>query len=163
VQRQKNILCQNRPFTENIMVRILGNMGHKQFFSTEDEMHIANGLLLAAEWGFPFTHMQHIIKRFFDRKGVRIKKFNNSLPCRMWLKGLLSRHKGMLSDRLSENIKKARAMVSAETINFYFDNLEVTLANMPPENIINFDETNMSDDPGQQTVIVRKGAFRKNY
>jgi hypothetical protein len=106
VQRQKNILCQNRPFTENIMVRILGNMGHKQFFSAEDEMHIANGLLLAAEWGFPFTHMQHIIKRFFDRKGVRIKNFNNNLPCRMW---------------------------------------------------------NMSDDPGQQTVIVRKGAFRKNY
>lgn len=59
----------------------------------------------------------------------------------------------------------ARAMVSTETINSYFNDLKVTLANVPPDNIINFDETNMTDDPGQQTVIVTKRgkAFSKNY
>lgn len=134
--------------------------GGQTVFSTKDEMHIAYGLLLAAKWGFPFTHMdlKQIVKQFLDRKGVVIKIFKNNLPGRIWLKGFLNRHKRLLSNRFSENIKRARAMVSAQTINAYFDNLEVTLANVPPENIINFDETNMCDDPGQQTIIVRRGA-----
>jgi len=37
----------------------------------------------------------------------------------------------------------------------YFDNLEVTLAGIPPSNIINFDDSNLTDDPGQKCLYQR--------
>lgn len=43
-------------------------------------------------------------------------------------------------------------------INEYFTELENSLENVPPQNIINYDETNFCDDPGRQKVIVKRGA-----
>lgn len=40
----------------------------------------------------------------------------------------------------------------------YFNNLKITLNGVPAINIINFDETNFSDDPGQVKVVVKRGA-----
>lgn len=40
----------------------------------------------------------------------------------------------------------------------YFNNLKITLNGVPATNIINFDETNFSDDPGQVKVVVKRGA-----
>lgn len=38
-----------------------------------------------------------------------------------------------------------------------FDNIEESLRGIPSTNIINYDETNFTDDPGSSKVIVRKG------
>ena len=54
-------------------------------------------------------------------------------------------------------MKAARAEVSEEIISAYFDNLEQSLNEVPPENIFNYDETNVADDPRSKTVIVRRG------
>lgn len=62
-----------------------------------------------------------------------------------------------MSFRLCQNIKRARAAISPETINEYFDRLEVELVNIPPSHIINYDETNLSDDPGRSKIIARRG------
>lgn len=35
--------------------------------------------------------------------------------------------------------------------------METELINVPPENIVNYDETNLRDDPGKKKVIVRRG------
>lgn len=59
--------------------------------------------------------------------------------------------------RLSENIKRTRAAVSVTMVNEYFDILETSLEGVPPENIINFDETNFTDDPGKSKVVVKRG------
>lgn len=56
-----------------------------------------------------------------------------------------------------QNIKRSRAAVSHEDINKYFDNLEKELENVPSSNIVNFDETNLSDDPGRKKVISERG------
>ncbi|KAJ8913918.1 hypothetical protein NQ315_005716 [Exocentrus adspersus] len=56
-------------------------------------------------------------------------------------------------------MKRAKAQLSPELINDYFNNLELTIANVPPENILNFDLTNNADDPGRQKVFVKKGTF----
>lgn len=45
-------------------------------------------------------------------------------------------------------------------INEYFDHLEQSLEGINPDNLLNFDETNMSDDPGQCIVIVRRNKKR---
>lgn len=56
-----------------------------------------------------------------------------------------------------QNIKISRAAISPEVINEYFDNLEVELKDVPAGNIVNYDETNLSDDPGRKKVITRRG------
>lgn len=39
----------------------------------------------------------------------------------------------------------------------YFRNLEQTLQDVPPSNILNFDETNLTDDPGSSKCLFRRG------
>jgi len=79
------------------------------------------------------------------------------MPGRDFALSFLRRHKDILSQRLCQNIKRARTQVSRETINSYFNNLEKSLDNVLPENIINYDETNLSDDPGRVKIITKRG------
>ncbi|KAJ4437781.1 hypothetical protein ANN_13719 [Periplaneta americana] len=58
---------------------------------------------------------------------------------------------------MGENVKRARAAVSRSTVTDYFNNLEVSLNGVPHTKIINYDETNFCDDPGQEKVIVKRG------
>lgn len=62
-----------------------------------------------------------------------------------------------LSNRLCQNIKRSRAAINEETVNRYFDELKTTLEGIYPGMIVNYDETNMTDDPGRKKVIVRRG------
>ncbi|KAJ8911226.1 hypothetical protein NQ315_014938 [Exocentrus adspersus] len=39
----------------------------------------------------------------------------------------------------------------------YFENLSRSLVNVPPQNILNFDESNLTDDPGAKKCIFRRG------
>lgn len=50
-----------------------------------------------------------------------------------------------------------RAPVTPDTIRSYFSNLEKTLKDVFPENIIDYDKTNLSDDPGRKRVIACRG------
>ncbi|KAJ8869541.1 hypothetical protein PR048_028532 [Dryococelus australis] len=64
------------------------------------------------------------------------------------------RHKTDLVDRIVENIKRSMAEVSAVVINPYFYNLEVRLAGAQPSSLVNYDETNLSNDPGKRKTLV---------
>ena len=57
--------------------------------------------------------------------------------------------------KLAENTKRARAAVSYEVVQQYFEELG---RRRPPCNIINCDETNCSDDPGAVKVVVKRGS-----
>ncbi|KAJ4435868.1 hypothetical protein ANN_18488 [Periplaneta americana] len=112
-----------------------------------------------AEWGFPLTpfDVRCIVKQYLDKKGATEKRFKNNLPGDDWYRSFLQRHNGVLSLRLSENIKRSRAQVSKEVLVDYFNNLAISLQDVPPELIVNFDKTNLVDDPGRSKVLVRKG------
>lgn len=86
-----------------------------------------------------------------------VPKFENNLPGVEWAYSLLRRHKDEYSQRVASNIKKARAKVSPESLNAYFANLAPLVGGVPPSNIFNYDETNMSDDPGKKQGIYRRG------
>ena len=60
---------------------------------------------------------------------------------------------------MSQNIKTHRAKVSTTVLKTFYDNLKVTLDGVPSENIINYDETNLTDDPGKKKIIVRRGTI----
>ncbi|KAG5878366.1 hypothetical protein JTB14_008726 [Gonioctena quinquepunctata] len=77
-------------------------------------------------------------------------------PCITDLKESM-RHKKSYGQRISTNIKRARASVSRETLGEFYDNLENTLRGLPSSNIFNYDESNLSDDPGKKRGIYRRG------
>ena len=53
------------------------------------------------------------------------------------------------------NISKTRAAVKRTTLLNYFSNLQDTTLNVPPENI-NYDESNLLDDPGRKKVAAKE-------
>ncbi|KAJ8966826.1 hypothetical protein NQ314_003288 [Rhamnusium bicolor] len=96
-------------------------------------------------------------KKYLDLKGRKVEKFQNNVPGKDWALSLFDRHKDQASQRVSGNIKKARAKVSRETLTTYFGNLEDTLNNVAPSTIYNYDETNVGDNPGSRRLVYRRG------
>lgn len=125
-----------------------------------DEEALVSGLIAASKWGFPLTALdiRLIVKSFLDSNGLRVEIFKNNFPGVVWSRFFLKRHKDTLTVRLSENIKRCRSGVDSDIISNYFDELKVTLKDVKPEAIWNYDETNFTDDPGKVKVIVRRGA-----
>lgn len=132
--------------------------GAQTVLSADVEDIIIKRLKTLADWGFPFDtlELRIFIKMYLDRCGITIRKFKNNLPGYDWARSFLTRHKQEVTQRFSQNIKVSRASVTPETIRCYFKELETTLKDVPPENIINYDETNLSDDPGRKKIIVRR-------
>ncbi|XP_055523105.1 uncharacterized protein LOC129717269 [Wyeomyia smithii] len=130
--------------------------GSPTVLTDAQECDLADTVRVAGVWGFPLTAdcIKKLVKQFLDHNKMKTK-FKNNTPGKDWINSFLKRH--TLVSRLSQNIKRSRAKVSLETIKNYFDNLATTVDGVPPENIINYDETNFSDDPGSKRVVVQRG------
>ena len=74
------------------------------------------------------------------------------------MRGFATRHK--LSTRLASNIKRSRSSVNRNTINSFFDNFEKNAHNILPQNVFNFDETNLTYNPKKKRVFVARGTRR---
>ena len=62
-----------------------------------------------------------------------------------------------LTERLVQNTKRNGAAFSRDLFIQYFGNLKKCFEGLSLSNIINFDETNFADDPGQTKAIVKRG------
>jgi hypothetical protein len=136
------------------------SQGGQTTLSEEEENKIVSCILLCAEWGYPLDRydIRMIVKGYLDRQGKRVRQFvKNNMPGKYWANGFLIRHKTNLALRLCQNIKRSRAAIRRVILNYYFDNLEETLQNIPPSHVINYDETNLIDDPGRRKVITKRG------
>lgn len=100
---------------------------------------------------------QTVFSETKERTWRVVTKFDNNLPGVEWAYSLLRRHKDEYSQTVASNIKKARAKVSRVSLIEYFDNLKPIVEGLLSSNIFNYDETNMSDDPGQKQGIYRRG------
>lgn len=61
------------------------------------------------------------------------------MPGREFAYSFLNRHSSVITPRICQNIKKARAAVSPDQIKEYFNHLETSLEGDPPSNILNYD------------------------
>lgn len=140
--------------------RDLKKQGGQTALSAEEEDVIVSRILLCAEWGYPFdrTTLRKFIKGYLDRQGKIIKIFKNNMPGHEFTVSFLKRHKDQLSLRMCQNIKRARAAVSRSVIKDYFDNLKKELDGVVDTNIVNFDETNLADEPGRYKIIAKRGS-----
>lgn len=136
--------------------------GHSTALSQNDEETLVHIICIASEWGFPFEaeDVKDLVESYINGKGIQVKEFSNNRPGEGWLEKFLRRHGKQLSKRTSQSIKQSRAKVDYTIINSYFDNLSKSLENVTPDSIINYDETNFTDDPGRTKVIVRRQCKR---
>lgn len=132
--------------------------GGQTALSIEEEKHLTEGLLTCAKWGFPLctADVQNIVEDYLKSCGKIIKRFKNNRPGDDFVRLFLKRNR-ILTIRRGENIKRSRASVTRKDIDKYFENLALELNGVPSANIINYDETNFTDDPGHKTVITRRG------
>ena len=133
--------------------------GRPTVLSQNEESHLSkNILLLAAEWGFPFSHtdLKHFIKSYLDRKGLRTR-FKDNLPTSRFVSAFLRRNPELTLRRASL-IKRARAAVSEQVVTDFIRNFQKSSEGVDPANMFNYDETCMRDDPGAKKSIFKKGA-----
>lgn len=135
-----------------------GKYGGQPELSDDEENRLTEVLLLCAEWGFPFKSydVRLMVQQYLNKLGKRTKRFKDNLPGIDWFKSFLLRHRD-LTIKLAENTKRVRAAVSYQIVEQYFTHLQASLEGVPPSNIINYDETNFSDDPGAVKVVVKRG------
>jgi hypothetical protein len=131
-------------------------LGRPGVLTNAEEKTIAQAMMV---FGYPFTDrtIKEFVQLYLNRKGVVVPCFSDNTPGNDWLSAFSQRNPE-LTQRNAENIKRQRAAVGPEIINDFFDHLEVTMENVPSANIINYDETNFTDDPGKQKVYIRRGS-----
>lgn len=138
---------------------VLKAHGGQKVFSDAEEVMLCNVMIKTSEWGFPLTYddLRYIAKGYLQRQGRAVPKFKNNLPGPDWASSFFKRHKDKLTVRKCANITPKRGSVDKDIVNSYFDNIEKELQGIPPENVFNFDETNVSDNPGTKKCIFKRG------
>jgi hypothetical protein len=141
----------------------LSKMGRKTALSVTEERVLVDILLICCEWGYPLTlfKVRMFVQSYLNSISKKIPQFRRNCPGEEWGRSFLRRHP-ILSTRSAENVKHCRAAVSPDVINAYFDELEKSTEDVPPSNIINYDETAFVDDPGKCKFLFCKGKRAEN-
>jgi hypothetical protein len=136
------------------------NVGTPLRLTDETEQLIVNAVNTLAQWKVPLDGLdiRCLVKSYLDKQGVQDRRFTNNIPGNDWLYSFMTRHN--LTARLADNVKPARAEISAQAVDEYFSELEHTLQGIDPGSLYNYDETNVSDDPGAKRIICRRGLKR---
>ncbi|KAJ8937071.1 hypothetical protein NQ314_012043 [Rhamnusium bicolor] len=92
------------------------NPSHPTIFTHVEEVAILKSAAKCADWDFPLSLMdiRMMAKYYLDRRGRTWHLFKNNLPGIDWTYSLLQRHKKSYGQRISTNIKRARASVSRD-------------------------------------------------
>jgi hypothetical protein len=132
-------------------------VGRGNVFTEEEEKIFESRVVLLCDWGFPinFQDLRILISSYLNKQKRSEPRFRNNVPGDEWIRSFIRRRK--LTHRCASNIKRKRADISKESLERYFRNLENELKDVPPANIWNYDETNLTDDPGKKKAIMRRG------
>ena len=133
---------------DHIMERVGAKLGRPTELTEEEEATIADRLVLMATWGFPMDSKdtRYLIKVYLDTED-RHTRFEDNMPGPDWLEGFMSRHPH-LTMRRANLIKRSRGAVSREIVLNFFQHYSKVVEDIPPENIWNYDETNLRNNPG---------------
>ncbi|KAK3774888.1 hypothetical protein RRG08_007247 [Elysia crispata] len=161
-------VCKDFGLTRSVLQRYLKKMdageehrapGGQTVLSLELEQSIVRHLSHLSDWGFPFNFLdlRMAVKRILDRERRNIPFFQDNCRGKEWVRGFMTRHKDVIRQKLCQNISKKRAAVSKQVVTDYFSELQKSLKDVPPIHIVNYDETNLTDDPGRRKMIFKRG------
>lgn len=135
--------------------------GRPPVLSEIEENYLEKCLLKAAEFGFPFDKLslRCVVADYLNQIGKVVTQFRDNEPGVDWVRSFLRRHP-TLRTRNCENLARSKAIVTRKTVEKFYRNFasEVEGFYVEPQFIINYDETNITDDPGRKKVITRRGS-----
>ena len=141
--------------------------GRQQVFTEEEELTFAQHLSTVADWGFPWdrSDLAYMVKAYLDRLGRKVTCFADNYPGIDWIKSFLKRNREHLVYKKCQNLKPEKAKITPEVVTDFFDLYEETVDGISPNNIWNFDETGLADDPGVKKCFFPTGdeVSRKNH
>lgn len=126
-------------------------------FSNNEEKSFIEHLNVVAEWGYPFdtVDLRLLAKAYLDKRGRTEYRLKNNLPGPDWAKFFFIRHKNKISNRFSANITTKRAGLTHKDVDTFFQNASNTLEIVNPDFLINYDETNLTDNPAQKSLYLK--------
>jgi hypothetical protein len=135
------------------------SLGGQTLLKAGEEEAIARNIATLGDWGYPLDILEvsMLVRDYLQTRKIVVPKFHNNTPGADWVHLFLKRQNKIISPRMCRNISQKRGNLSVEKMTEYFHHLETTLEGIPPANIINYDETNLTDDPGQKKCIFRRG------
>lgn len=133
--------------------------GRPTLFTPAEETCFIKHIKHLAEWGFPFdmTDLRVFAQKYLNKTGKVVYGLKDNMPGTDWARYFLERHKDDLSNRLASNISTDRAKVTPEVIDSFFEHYVNTVKDVMPDCLINYDETNLTDDPGNKKYIYKRG------
>jgi len=132
-------------------------VGAPMRLSPATESRLVENINTLATWKVPLGHLdiRLLVKDYLDQSGVSDARFADNCPGPDWMNNFVKRHN--LTARLADNVKPTRAEITTDIVNQYFDELEKSTANIPQSHIYNYDETNITDNPGCKTIVCKRG------
>ncbi|CAG5011568.1 unnamed protein product [Parnassius apollo] len=156
-EAEKQFGIPRRTIANKVKLKHMKKIGSPSRLSKEEEDKIVEALILCGEYGCPLTRFElRMIVHNYLTKNNKLWIFNDKLPGERWVREFLNRHKEKLTLRSTQNIKSSRASKTITEYEEYFENLKKSLVNVKAHNIVNFDETNLTDDPGSQKCIFKR-------
>ena len=141
--------------------------GGQTVFSAEQEKVFVLHLMTLSDFLVPWAPKElcKYIQYFLDSRGLKVPRFSQNRPGRDWAAGFLKRHDDVLKKRTAVPIIPRKGCMDADDLKLFFNRLkpQLTDPDLKPEWILNFDETNLVNNPGSTVAIVRrseKKAFR---
>ena len=140
--------------------RLSSTSGRAPRLSEALEIDIANDLALLGQYGMAFSKdsLRQFVKSHLDAHEIIIPEFKENLPGVEWANLFMKRRKNILRERVCQNTSTKLAQISRTAIEEYFHNLAEVLNGVPPECIVNYDETNIADTTGGKVQIFRRGS-----
>lgn len=136
--------------------------GPKSVLNHEEEKELVQWIFHLSKCGFPVTK-EHLLDSVQNivKKTNRSTPFTNGRPSKHWYQAFLRRNPE-LSEKMCQNLTKARAGVTEQNLKGWFSEVKSyliskNLHDVSPERIFNLDESAFFLSPKIGKVLVRKG------
>jgi hypothetical protein len=133
------------------------SIGQSPVLSKEEEELLIQHVQLMVDWGFPFSgvDLRFFVQAYLNKLGAKTR-FVDNLPTSKWVFRFLGRHPEYTMRR-ANTIKRARAAMSREDVQDFFCHFTEAADGVLPENMLNYDQTNFSDNPWTKKCLFKKG------
>ena len=124
---------------------------------------MAKHIACLGEWGYPFdlSDIRMFAQQILCEEGRTVPQFNDDVPSKEWVKLCMNRQRETIGLRRCRNLAPCKASISLEDVTSFLSNLQQSMTDddgnvITPQNVFNFDETNLSDDPGTKMCAFKR-------
>jgi len=133
-------------------------LGRPVELSKEVERALVDCLKICGEFQYPMrkSDLQNLVQAYCVENNVKTR-WTDDRPAREWCRLFLKRWRKEVKLRKPRNIKRSRSKVSPAIVKEFFEHLGPNIDGIPATHIVNYDETNLQDDPGAELAFFGGG------